>query len=199
LGFAILANSRPWEGVWLGAGVLAAFVYQARRTPIRLRWKTFWTPVLVATAVVVTGMGYYNWRVFGSPSTLPYQINRATYAIAPLFVWQKLRPEPAYRHEVMRDFYVNRETEIFLRIKSVKGFGKELLRKIGIGVAFFFAAALLPPLIMLPKVFSDRRIRPLLIIGLVFSLGLAVNAFFFPRYAAPVACIVYAVFLSWSA
>jgi hypothetical protein len=48
---------------------------------------------------------------------------------------------------------------------------------------------------MLPRVFSDRRIRPLLIIGLVFSLGVAVNAFFFPRYAAPVACIVYAVFL----
>jgi hypothetical protein len=44
-------------------------------------------------------------------------------------------------------------------------------------------------------VFFDRRIRALLIIGGVFSVGVAVNAFFFPRYAAPVTGILYVLLI----
>jgi hypothetical protein len=194
-GFAILANNRPWEGFWLGVGVIVAFVYEARKRPIPLPWKQFWLPVLVTALIVFAAMGYYNWRVFGSPTTVPYQINRATYAVAPYFIWQNVRPEPVYRHKAMRDFYVSLEGDVFLRIKSFQGFFIEICRKIGIGGAFFFAAALLPPLIMLPKIIFDRRIRSLLIVGAVVNLGLVVNAFYSPRYSAPVTGILYVAML----
>jgi hypothetical protein len=60
---------------------------------------------------------------------------------------------------------------------------------------FFFAVALLPPFVMLPKIVFDRRIRSLLIIALFISLGIVVNAFYFPRYSAPAIGILYAVMI----
>ena len=56
-------------------------------------------------------LGYYDYRAFGSPLTLPYTVNRATYAMAPYYVWQSPRPEPAYRHESLRHFYMHNELE----------------------------------------------------------------------------------------
>lgn len=194
-GLAILANSRPWEGTWLGLGVAVVIIYHKRRTWVRLPWQQFWLPVAATLLIVSAGMGYYNWRVFGRALTLPYQVNRATYAVAPLFFWENLKPEPVYRHKEMREFYVKREADVFLRIKTFTGFVKETCRKAGIAVTFFFAAALLPPLIMLPKVIFDRRIRILLVIGAMFCAGTVVNAFFFPRYAAPATGILYAVLI----
>ncbi|HEY3838983.1 MAG TPA: hypothetical protein VGL72_20560 [Bryobacteraceae bacterium] len=190
-GFAILANSRPWEGVWLGAGVIAAFLYVSRKKHVPMPGRGFWLPASAALAVIAVGMGYYNFRVFGNPLTLPYQINRATYAVSPLFVWQNLRPEPVYRHREMRDFYVNREVEVFEKIKTPSGFVKEIFRKVGIGTTFFYASALLPPLIMLPVMVFDKRMRSVVIMGLVFFVGVIINAFFFPRYAAPVGSLIY--------
>ena len=194
-GFAILANNRPWEGFWLGLGVIAAFIYETRRKPIPLPWRQFWLPVLTMALVVSSAMGYYNWRVFGKPTTVPYQINRATYAVAPYFLWQNLKPEPAYRHKAIRDFYVSLEGDVFLRFKSLRGFVLETCRKIGIAGAFFFAAALLPPLIMLPRIVFDRRIRSLLIVAAIVGVGLLVNAFYSPRYSAPAIGVLYVVMI----
>ena len=194
-GLALLANSRPWEGTWLGAGLAAAFLYERRKARLMLTLRRFWIPVTALLMMVLLAMGYYNWRVFGSPLTLPYKVNRATYAIAPLFVWQDLKPEPGYRHKEMRDFYVSLEATMFVKIKSAQGFIIEFFRKIGIGFAFFFGAILLLPLVMLPRTVTDHRIRSLLLIGLVFFVGLSVNAFFWPRYAAPAVGIIYVVLL----
>jgi hypothetical protein len=194
-GFAILGASRPWEGAWLGAGVVLAALLQLRRSPVPLPSPRFWMPALMVGLAAAAAMGYYNWRLTGDPLTVPYQVNRGTYAVAPFFVWQELRPEPVYRHKEMRTFYVEQEEGQFLRIKSFWGFIKEAVRKIGSASAFFFAAALLPPLMMLPKVVTDRRLRSLLVIAAVYSLGLVVNAWFFPHYAAPVTAIFYAVLI----
>ena len=54
-------------------------------------------------------MAYYDYRVFGSAFTPPYKINRQTYAVAQHFLWQSPRPEPVYRHRIMRDFYAGPE------------------------------------------------------------------------------------------
>jgi hypothetical protein len=195
VGFAILANNRPWEGLWLGLGVVAAFFYETRKKPVPLPWKQFWLPVLVLALLAGVGMGYYNWRVFGSPTTIPYQINRATYAVAPYFIWQKLKPEPVYRSKEMREFYLSIEGDVFKRMQSVGGFFTEIFRKVAMAGAFFFATALLPPLIMLPKILYDRRIRSLLIVGAIVGVGIVVNAFYMPRYSAPAIGVLYAVLI----
>jgi hypothetical protein len=140
-------------------------------------------------------MAYYNYRVFGDPFTPPYRVNRATYASAPVFLWQRPRPEPVYRHKVMRDFYTNWELADFLYARTPTGFLHGTIKKLGTVAFFFFGFALLPPLIMLPRVLRDRRVRFPLAAGAVFGVGLCMNAWLFPHYVAPFTCALYAILL----
>jgi hypothetical protein len=107
-GIALLANSRSFEGLMVCVPVAIAMAYQlVRSTGVR----RLLVPMVGMLAVVATLMAYYNARVFGSPLTMPYQANKAMYAVTPVFVWQPPRPEPVYRHKVMRDFYVGWELQ----------------------------------------------------------------------------------------
>ena len=102
----------------------------------------------------------------GSPLTLPYTINRATYATAPYYVWQQPRPEPHYRHAEMRRFYKVDELDDYNRNHSVRGFFTMTVVKAVRGVYFFTGIALIPPLFLLPRALRDRRTR-FLSLGLV--------------------------------
>ena len=197
LGVAILANSRPYEGLWVCVpAAIALFWWAATQTQLS-------GPTLVRRAlapgalllVVAAFMGYYNYRVFGNVFTLPYQVNRATYAVAPVFLWKTPLPEPVYRHKVMRDFYVKAELADFQNAQTLSGFVRGAAKKLGIVFFFFFGAALLAPLIMLPRVLGNRRVRFLVIAGAVFALGLSLNAWLFPHYLAPFTGALYVLLL----
>jgi hypothetical protein len=197
LGIAILANSRPYEGMLL-CGPVAAYLLWWATKKARQAASVLVRRAIAPTALllVVAGMmAYYNYRVFGDPLTLPYQVNRTTYASAPVFLWQQPRREPVYRHRVMRDFYTNWELADFRRAQTPAGFLRGSAKKLAIVVFFFFGMALLPPLIMLPRVLRDRRVRFLLAAGGVFAVGLSMNAWLFPHYVAPFACAIYVVLL----
>jgi hypothetical protein len=140
-------------------------------------------------------MGYYNYRVFGSPSTLAYQTNRATYAVAPVFVWESPRPEPAYRHRVIRDFFVSVELRAFQKARTLRGFFDASVTKVELALVFFFGAVLAIPLLMFPLTIRDRRIRFLLVAGASVAIGVAPNAFMAPHYLAPIACILSVILL----
>ena len=197
LGAAILANSRPYEGVLLCLPVAAALAWWAAtksRLPIGILLKRATAPV--ALLLIVAAMdAWYDHRVFGNAFTLPYQVNRATYASAPVFVWQSARSAPVYRYEVMRDFYSTREMADFLDARTLSGFLQRSAQKAGTGIFFFFGFVLLPPLIMLPRVFRDGRMRFLVAASGVFALGLVINVWLFPHYLAPFTAAVYALLL----
>jgi hypothetical protein len=197
LGVAILANSRPYEGLLLSVPVAGALLWSAgtKTRPAASVWlRRAMAPA--ALLLVVAGMAaYYNYRVFGNAFTLPYQVNRATYASAPVFLWQRPRPEPVYRHQVMRQFYSKWEMRDFLSARTPAGFLYATAQKLGIVLFFFFGIALLPPLILLPRVFRDRRTRFLVAAGVFYGAGLGVNAWLFPHYVAPFTCALYAILL----
>jgi hypothetical protein len=152
-------------------------------------------PIAFVLLLTAAAMGYYNWRVFGNPLTLPYQINRATYAVAPVFIWQTPRPEPAYRHRAMRDFYVNVELPVFQQARTVSGFVYKIGTKSGLLLAFFLGPLLAISLIMVPRTWRDRRIRFLVLAGVFFMLGFLANAFKHAHYLAPITGLVYCVVL----
>ena len=135
--------------------------------------------------------GYYNYRAFGSPLTLPYTVNRNTYAITPYFVWQSLRPEPAYRHEMLRRFYHEHELVDYDRLHA-RFFYHSAIKVLGVTV-FFAGFALLPPLLMFHRVLMDRRTRFLVICVAVMAAGMAIQIFLIPHYVAPFTAVFYAL------
>ena len=52
-------------------------------------------------------MGYFFWRVTGSPFRIPYQVNLDTYIAVPYFPWQPLNLTHVYHHPVMERFYLH--------------------------------------------------------------------------------------------
>jgi hypothetical protein len=196
LGVILLATSRAYEGLLLCLPVAAALAWRictgSNRPSASVLLRRAAAPLILIFAAGAW-MGYYNYRVFGSPLTPPYKINRATYAVTPYFVWQSERPEPAYRHQVMREFYLEDELPSFERIHSLTGYVPYTLSKALRGILFFAGIALLPPLIMLRRVLLDRRIRFLVVCVLVLMAGMAVEIFLIPHYLAPFTVAFYAI------
>jgi hypothetical protein len=192
-GIAILANSRPYEGLVLCIPVLLILSGWAFKTSRFNACQLIRRGIALAVLLMVVAgfMLYYNRRVFGNPWIFPYQLNRQTYALSPIFLWQKPRPEPAYRHTVMRDFYVNHELPFFQGSRTLLGFFARTVEKAETGFFFFLSPGLLAPIIMLPRVFRDRRVRFSIMVACTSAVGLAINAWFAPHYAAPMTGLVY--------
>ena len=195
-GIVLLVITRPYEGLLLclpAAGYPGHWLFFSKSRP---------NPVLVMRlaavplALVIAGvawLGYYDYRAFGSPTTLPYTVDRAAYAQAPYYVWQQPRPAPVYRHEVMRRFYYVNELSAYEQIHTIRGFLPETLAKVLRGLIFFAGIALLTPLFMIRRVFLDRRIRFLMICVLVLMAGMLIQIFLLPHYLAPFTALFYAV------
>jgi hypothetical protein len=189
IGAVVLANSRPYEGILVCGPAAAALFLPAIQKP-----RIVLAP-LILVLIAAGLMAYYNYRVFGNAMTLPYEINRMTYASAPVFLWESPRPAPEYRSKEMHDFFQIWEMHDFRLARTLHGFLDKTVQKFATAVLFFFGITLLSPLVMLPRLFRDSRIRYLLMAGAVFGLGLCVNAWFFPHYAAPFTAAIYVLLL----
>ena len=190
--------SRPYEGILLClpvAVVLGRWVLFGKNRPATgLPLLTVAAAPLALIIAAGSWMGYYNYRAFGDPLTPPYKVDRVTYAVVPYWIWQSPRPEPLYRHKVMRDFYVGEELGYSRRLHTIPGLLSETLLIKPLRVALFFAGiALLPSLIMLRRALVDRRIRFLVLCGLVLAAGLMPETFLIPHYLAPFTAALYAI------
>ncbi len=196
IGLILLATSRPYEGILLClpvAFVLGRWVFFGSNRPsMGLLLRRTAAP-LVLVLFAGAWMGYYDYRAFGSPLTPPYKIDRATYAVAPYFVWQSARPEPVYRYKVMREFYSHSEMTDYKEIHRPSGLLTITLIKAVRGFLFFTGNLLLAPLIMLRRVHMDRRIRFLVVCCLVLAAGMLVEIFLIPHYLAPFTAAFYAI------
>ena len=197
LGLAILANSRPYEGFVLSLPVAAALLIwmigkKGPLVPALMRRVAL--PLLLVLGLTGAAMGYYFWRVTGSPFRMPQEVNRDTYASARYFYWQPPNLHTVYHDKALRDFY-ELEFQAYQETRSVSGFLRETARKTGVIWFFYVGPVLIIPLFTLPWVLRDRRIRWLLIAGTIFCAGLALNIFFMAHYAAPIVAVMLAVIL----
>jgi hypothetical protein len=197
IGIIILANSRPNEGFFTALGaVIALIVWVIRyRPPFGSLVTNLVLPLGAVGVLMCVAMGFYFWRVTGNPLRMPYQVNRSTYATAPLFLFDKPGPEPPYNHAVIRDFYINWEQALYEKTRTAKG---ALIRSLGKLLTlwlFYFGPALSLPLLMLHRVLLDRRLRWLWLAGVVATIGLLAPAWFIAHYAAPLAGLLYVIIL----
>jgi hypothetical protein len=194
VGIAMLANTRPYEGMMLSlaAGIMLVLWVIRKRPATAALLRRVALPMLLILTAAGVATGYYFWRVTGSPTKMPQQLNRDTYAIARYFYWQAAYPEPAYHHKAMLDFY-DVELSEFNHARTLSGAFLQYLKAGARGWAFFVSPVLTLPLLFLPEVMRTRRLLFLLIAGALGVASSALVIFFNINYVAPIAPVIVAV------
>jgi hypothetical protein len=141
------------------------------------------------------GDGYYNPRVTGDPLRLPRFLHYETYGTAPVFLWQNPRPEPAYRHKVMWDFYVGRDLSSNVQKYSLPNLAMMFVQKLKRLWQFYLGLVLTIPLLALPWMMRNRWMRFALLTCGAFMVALMLHRWAFLHYAAPIAGLIFALVL----
>ncbi len=196
IGIAILMLTRPFEGMLLClpvAVLLGRWVIKgSNRPPVPVLLRRASLPVAVFVGAGLW-LGYYDLKAFGNPLTLPYTVDRNTYAVAPYYIWQHPRPIPEYSNSVMRRFYTHDEYEFYAKMHTRAGFVLMTLLKVYLTFLFYAGFALLLPLIMIRRVFLDKRLRFLVVCCLVLLAGMSIEVYLLPHYVAPFTAVFYAI------
>jgi hypothetical protein len=182
IGAGILANSRPLEGFVFCMPVMVALVAWmiSKRSPrLAVTGRRLLLPVAVILTLTLAFMAYYNWRVTGDALLFPQRLDQKVYLNSTLFLWQAPKPPLRYNNPQFEDFYNVVSREVYPR--SLK---TSFLQKSHLIWLFFLGTSLSIPLLALPWMLADKRIRLLLIQCVCCGLGLLTVAPFFPHYAA---------------
>jgi hypothetical protein len=200
VGFALLATSRPYEGLFFSLPIAAALFFWILRHHPDIRGTL--VPLGVALCVTTAFLMYYFWRVTGNPFRAPFFVNLATYDPVPYFPWQSVKVWPEYRHAIMKDFYSVRLLQNYELGRShpvINNLIKaDLFGFFYLGPLFTISFLILG--LVLPIGFSwkdlRRRTRFLLLVTAVMLLGESLPVFYSVHYAAPLVCVIYALLLT---
>lgn len=194
LGIAILANSRPFEGLLLCIPVAGYFLrWLARRMKFDAAARASAVETLMPLGAVliltVFFMGYYNWRLTGSAALFPYKLNARTYESAGLFLWNHPRAPLHYSNRQFEDFYNGWELDNYNN--SWQDIWRVTAEKLNRSASSYFwwgALLLLPGL---PFVFRDRKMRLPLFIFFLVATGFVSVIWSMPHYAAPMTAVIF--------
>lgn len=195
LGISLLAITRPYEGLLVTVPALVVLTRRVSANRNRPRPHILLRRALAPIAliaVVLAWIGYYDARAFGHPTTLPYTVARATYAVVPYYIWQPAHRVPSYRHVEMARFYNESEMVGFRELHTPIGFVRRNVGKVITTFLFFAGFALLPPLILTRRALLDRRLRSLALCIPLWIAGMAIGVFLIPHYLAPFTAAIYA-------
>jgi hypothetical protein len=207
VGFAILANSRPYEGLFFGIPVAVAlliWLWKLKKRELGQALKHAVFPLLVVLASTVVAMGFYFWRTTGNPFISPYVAYQREYDPVPVFPWRPLKPVPTYRHPFLLENYLKTwELPQYQQTHSVEGHAALEVVNTFFLWAFFLGPLFTLPLVLavvfLPRGFSWKSISPetrflLLVLG-VTLFGEALPMWYSPHYSAPITCVILALVL----
>jgi len=203
IGFALLATSRPLEGMIFSLPVAFALLLWFWRKAI---WKSADSlrtagPVLLVLALTAAGLLYYCWRTTGSPFKTPYQVNLETQDPVPIYPWQNLRTIPQYQHPEMKTYFLGSVLQIYQLARS--HFVIYSIVRVIQFYLFFIGPALTVALLGFfakpkdfnpPAVQETRRILPI-VFGLS-AVTLLLPIYYSPAYAAALTCIIYLAIVS---
>jgi hypothetical protein len=201
VGLAVLANSRPYEGLVVSlpvAVLLLAWMLGKKGPTARVAIERIVLPIFVVIAVTGGAMGFYDWRVTGNALRMPYAVHEETYGVAPVFLWQYPRPVPAYRHTALRDFNIQ-QFNWYKKQQSISGLLRVSKGKVETLWLFYQGGRLRPlltiPLVMLLWTVRDRWSRFALVTCGVLFAGLLAETWVWPHYAAPIVALVLVLIL----
>jgi hypothetical protein len=192
LGTGILAISRPLEGAIYVLPLGVALVWWALRRDASARvtaMRRIVLPIVAILACTAGFIGYYNWRVTGSPIVFPHFIEQREITAA-IFLWQHDKPPIAYNNPQFDDFYHNFLPGLYQTSwAAAKG---QWWYKSTDFWEFFLGPAFSIPFLALPWVlWKQPRSRLLLFQVALSGLGLWVIVYYHAHYAAPLMATVF--------
>jgi hypothetical protein len=185
-GLAILANSRPYEGLAFALPVaLLVPVWCFRTSKVSSRRQRLFA--LLPTAAIgfatLLWMGYYNLRVTGDPLLMPHVLAGRQYDRSALFIWQRARPPIEFGNPQLDEFYNQWERENYnrtwgdlVRVSREKWWRSRVV---------FLWPGLLLALPGLVFVWRGRRFRLPLLTFAATLLAFLLSAWWNPHYLAP--------------
>jgi hypothetical protein len=187
LGLALLAATRPFEGVAYATPILAmlAWEYRARLTQlIRIA-----APALLLTGAALVGLGVYLKAVTGSPFVTAYHISQKTYGWPMALAWTT--PPPIQnRHLEMANYYAYEVGE-HEKVSNPVDFIEYFTLHIEEYWRFFFGPVLTIPLVMLGAVWRRNKFLFVGFAGAFAAIMLEGAAS--PHYLAPAAAVLIAI------
>ena len=190
LGIALLANTRPYEGliVTLASGVGLVWGRMSHHRPWRhlLRARVI-VPAAILLCSMCIWMGYYDYRVTGKPWVTPYLVNDTTYVTSPHFWLVSRTAHPTYRHEILRKFWEEWDVAEYQKARA------NPLRMVAKFIYVLFSTY--TPLLLVAAVFSvilapTRKVRLALGIAGALALGLFLLPWLSPHYYSPVTGLI---------
>jgi hypothetical protein len=200
LGAVVLANSRPFEGFFLCVPVLVVVLARlwGRRGPsLKVSLSRVVVPLLLIGALGGSFIGYYNWRGTGSALLAPYMVNERTYFSLPAFTWQAAKPAIHYANPQFDEFYNDYCRRIWSqqRITGLSSGVGVTFRTVKASIYFFLWPELCLPLLALPWILRDRRVRFLMIQAAICLFALMLVTWFSPHYLGPLTATAFALVL----
>ena len=142
-------------------------------------------PLAALMLALAASAAYYNWRTTGDPTEHPYLVHERVYEPAPLFVWQREKAMPVYRHPVMETHY-RASLEHYRSQRTARGY---LEKTVGFSLpqlwTFFLGGILSLPLLALPWALRDPWTRFSAATLLFAAAGVLTIKVSTPHYAAP--------------
>jgi hypothetical protein len=197
-GAGILANSRPLEGFILCMPVMVVlldWLFSKKSPSWHVTLPRVILPFCVAGLLCGIFTGYYNWRGTGDPTLFPYVVNERTYLSTPTLFWEPVRPPMPYSNPQFDAFYNVWARNLWLegRVDSVRHAARLMFLDV-IRVAYFFMwPELLVPLIMLPWLLWDRRVRFLIVQSVISLSGMLLVPWYQTQYIAPLTATLFAL------
>ena len=106
-GMVFVALTRPFEGIFLCVPIvigLATWAFRQDTYSAKLLLRRVAVPAGLTLTVGVAWLGFYFFRVTGSPFTTPYRVNIRTYGLI-YFPWERITPVAPFHHLMMERFY----------------------------------------------------------------------------------------------
>lgn len=187
LGASVLMHTRPWEGLCIAlpvAAALAFWIFRTRGAERRARLLGVALPAALPLVLAGAFLLRLNKAVTGDPFEMPYALNRRTYHVAPLFLWQSEKPAHEYRRELMRRLYAD------WRVSEEPVRGGPPTRNPFVGFAFWLRRykllwGTLAAAILAAALVRGSRARFLLVVLGVFFAGISLQSYREIHYLAP--------------
>jgi hypothetical protein len=196
LGFALLATTRPFEGMIFSVPIAFALAFWFCQNRI-FRGNSVARvagPLLLIIAITAAFLLYYCFRTTGNPFKTPYEVNLETQDPIPIFPWQHLRTIPQYHNTEMRNYFLGSVLQILQLARShfvIYSFVRMVqfyLFFIGPALTLAFAGFLVKPDALAGSV---KHCRMLQLVFWLSTLVLLLPIYYSPGYAAPLTGIIY--------